>query len=352
MERAGFQCLAAIDFNPEAVAVFKANFPHVPQILERDLTVFPPHELARLIQAETVDVIVGAAGLIAVGAMVRDLADPRANDVDGHYDKLLLYARQFLESCDPCDMKCQPEIRHCGYTKQATGKLRSIRIPRQTFLVSNRTDFAERKLAWTYRSGMIEWTYAPQHAIKWYIDGEPPPELNETDGELSSEAYKGLFDQPIVLLENLRRSYSGLCFAGRAGGESVSRELCASMRFNNGIAEYSLDELLTIHGWSECNVSRIAFFNPRTEKLDRSNASSNLVIADGDTSFLKVCDRAEFAASDIIGVIHRNVERDRLEAVGAKILPNQWMSADTDKLCELPTLPRGISIAILKERGM
>jgi DNA (cytosine-5)-methyltransferase 1 len=59
MERAGFQCLAAIDFNPEAVAVFKANFPHVPQILERDLTVFPPHELARLIQAETVDVIVG-----------------------------------------------------------------------------------------------------------------------------------------------------------------------------------------------------------------------------------------------------------------------------------------------------
>lgn len=59
MERAGFQCAAAIDFYPEAVAVFKANFPHVPQVLERDLTVFSPRELAGLIETETVDVIIG-----------------------------------------------------------------------------------------------------------------------------------------------------------------------------------------------------------------------------------------------------------------------------------------------------
>lgn len=59
MERAGFRCLAAIDFNPQAVAVFKKNFPHVPQALERDLTAFPPRELARLIETNKVDVIVG-----------------------------------------------------------------------------------------------------------------------------------------------------------------------------------------------------------------------------------------------------------------------------------------------------
>lgn len=28
MKRAGFDCLAAVDFNPEAVAVFRANFPN------------------------------------------------------------------------------------------------------------------------------------------------------------------------------------------------------------------------------------------------------------------------------------------------------------------------------------
>ncbi len=59
MERAGFDCLAAIDFNPEAVAVFKHNFPHVSQALEKDLTAFPPQELARLIGNGKVDVIVG-----------------------------------------------------------------------------------------------------------------------------------------------------------------------------------------------------------------------------------------------------------------------------------------------------
>ncbi len=114
--------------------------------------------------------------------------------------------------------------------------------------------------------------------------------------------------------------------------------------------EYGLDELLTIHGWSKTNLSRIAFFNPRTEKLDRSNAASNLVIADGDASFLKVYDRPEFSSSDIIGVINRNVERDRLEAVGMKMLPNQWLAVDTDMLCGLPSVPKGISIAILKGR--
>lgn len=59
MERAGFRCLAAIDFNPEAVTVFKRNFPHITHSLERDMTIFPPAELARLIETKTVDVIVG-----------------------------------------------------------------------------------------------------------------------------------------------------------------------------------------------------------------------------------------------------------------------------------------------------
>lgn len=59
MERAGFQCLAAIDFNPEAVATFRANFPKVPQVLEKDLTKFAPAKLASLIGTNHVDVIAG-----------------------------------------------------------------------------------------------------------------------------------------------------------------------------------------------------------------------------------------------------------------------------------------------------
>jgi DNA (cytosine-5)-methyltransferase 1 len=72
--RAGFRCLAAIDFDPQAVANLKANlaernhpgFAPVTHTLQRDLTRFPPEELADFLVPHSpfraprlVDVIVG-----------------------------------------------------------------------------------------------------------------------------------------------------------------------------------------------------------------------------------------------------------------------------------------------------
>ena len=59
MERAGFTVLAAIDFNPEALSVFRTNFHNVAHVLQQNLTIFSPRELAKLIGAAEVDVIVG-----------------------------------------------------------------------------------------------------------------------------------------------------------------------------------------------------------------------------------------------------------------------------------------------------
>lgn len=59
MENAGFECLAAVDFNKEAIQVFQANFPQVPHVLQRDLVQFQPAELQQLIGSHEVDVIVG-----------------------------------------------------------------------------------------------------------------------------------------------------------------------------------------------------------------------------------------------------------------------------------------------------
>jgi DNA (cytosine-5)-methyltransferase 1 len=59
LERAGYAILAAIDFNAEAIKVFRKNFPSVVQVLEKDLTKFLPSELAKLIGNDDVDVIVG-----------------------------------------------------------------------------------------------------------------------------------------------------------------------------------------------------------------------------------------------------------------------------------------------------
>ncbi len=59
MERAGFKCLAAIDFNAEAVATMQKNLSHIKHVLHRDLTVFGPDDLSELIGVKQIDVIVG-----------------------------------------------------------------------------------------------------------------------------------------------------------------------------------------------------------------------------------------------------------------------------------------------------
>lgn len=59
LQRAGLQGLAAIDFNTEAIQVFRANFRNIPHILEKDLTQFSPSDLEALIGTNRVDLIVG-----------------------------------------------------------------------------------------------------------------------------------------------------------------------------------------------------------------------------------------------------------------------------------------------------
>src|SRR5579884_3441207 len=59
MVRAGFQCLAAIDFNQEAITTFRANFSKDTLALCKDLTKFPPDKLAAKLGINHVDVIVG-----------------------------------------------------------------------------------------------------------------------------------------------------------------------------------------------------------------------------------------------------------------------------------------------------
>ena len=59
LKQAGLTTLAGIDFAPDAIAVFRANFPEVPLVLERDLTAFPPEDLAALIGRDRVDLVVG-----------------------------------------------------------------------------------------------------------------------------------------------------------------------------------------------------------------------------------------------------------------------------------------------------
>ncbi len=89
MVRAGFHCLAAIDFNAEAVATLKANLPQVPHALERDLTQFPPEELAVLLGVKQVDVIVG-------GPPCQGYSNVRRVDGSNHGARLKVDPRRHL----------------------------------------------------------------------------------------------------------------------------------------------------------------------------------------------------------------------------------------------------------------
>jgi DNA (cytosine-5)-methyltransferase 1 len=89
MERAGLQCLAAIDFNKEAIAVFQANFSHVPHILEKDMIRFSPRELNKLIGDAKPDVIVG-------GPPCQGFSTARQVDGANHGERLKEDPRRYL----------------------------------------------------------------------------------------------------------------------------------------------------------------------------------------------------------------------------------------------------------------
>jgi DNA (cytosine-5)-methyltransferase 1 len=57
--RSGFQCVGAVDYNKEAIAVFRQNFPGVEHAFHEDLTEFLPEEFAELTGVKEIDVIVG-----------------------------------------------------------------------------------------------------------------------------------------------------------------------------------------------------------------------------------------------------------------------------------------------------
>ncbi len=288
------------------------------------------------------------AGLVALGAMICGLASPNANDLDGHYEALTRYTRQYLESCRACDMRCRPQAKGCGYTTEVSGRVRYK--GEHLYAVSERTDLVRGEI-WFFGQGVDRWLNPPL-SIDWQIEGEPLPQLVDETEALPEQVYDVIVDGAQIVAENLQRSFSGLCLAGRVAGEIASREAYASIKFHIGDMEYGLPGLLTVHGWHNSReVSRVTFFNARTQEIGRSSYAPALVVADGDLSFLRVLDRPEFQTSDVIGVIHRIIERDNLESIGNRMLGlRQWYDDDTDSMEWLPNMPKGVSVAILKRR--
>lgn len=59
LKKAGYKELAAIDYDLEAIEVFRDNFPNVSHILQKNLNSFKPEQLSELIGTKYVDLIIG-----------------------------------------------------------------------------------------------------------------------------------------------------------------------------------------------------------------------------------------------------------------------------------------------------
>ncbi|MGL3211642.1 hypothetical protein [Bradyrhizobium sp. BR 1433] len=290
-----------------------------------------------------------AAGLIVLGALVRDLGRSEATNLTNHYQALLQYATQYLGGCANCDVRCHPALKGCGYVAETSGLLRHNQR-KESFPIAGIAGSNNPTLIVRIKDGT--WVVYPKSAVNLRIDGDPLPKLADETGALPAAAYQEIIDGAHIIPRNLKESFSGLCFAGRATGHSATYAACDSIRFKCGALEYSLPELLAVHGWSTSNrISRVSFFNSRTEQMDRAGSESALVVADGDASFLRVIDAPQFQRSDVIGVINRSVDRERSEAVGNRIVGlRQWFIEDSEVRDGQPEPPTGIHLLQL-QRG-
>lgn len=89
MQRAGFKCLAGIDADAEAIEVFRANFPAVEHVLQKDLQKFLPKDLAALLQNQAIDIIVG-------GPPCQGFSNVRKVDWSNHGSRVKRDKRRYL----------------------------------------------------------------------------------------------------------------------------------------------------------------------------------------------------------------------------------------------------------------
>lgn len=293
-----------------------------------------------------------AAGLVLMGALIRDLGDAKANDRAGHVDRIVAYCRQFLDHCQRCSLEtCDSKMARCGFDAKSDGILRSSQriFSGMRFQVKRHSGDAEYPF-WMLPHKKGGWMTPSIHQDlhHFHIDGQPPPVLERAREGLQAEPYAALVESLSVLDDNLQTAYSGLCFAGHVSGAAATRSRLEQITFLIGGRSYRLSELLTVHGWSSSQVSRVAFFNSRTKVFDRNVVRASLVVADGDVSCRRVKAAAHFQQSDLIAIIDRTIDRNRLADVGQEVAPSQWYRRDADLLSALPAPPKGISVAIVK----
>ena len=271
-----------------------------------------------------------AAGLVALGAFISDLSDSNANDKSRHYDTLLGYAQQHLVKCKNCKLKCRPDLTNCGYSSESTGVLRNVNKLREKYYVQKDTDLKTKDLRLATKqdgTGIKIGFHSPEGTHKYYIDGGAPLSLGSSTNQYDSDSLKEIFSDTFIN-DNFKTSYSALCYAGVASGETATQSDLAKFIFKT-LKHKSLSQLLPIYGWDNGNteLSRVIYYNSRGQGTFTQPANSpNLVIADGTDALNSVLSQhKKLGGADVIAVVSRIIERDKMEEFSDRLDSlSQW----------------------------
>ena len=265
------------------------------------------------------------AGLVALGCLRQRLAHRGANDLESHFERIVNLA---------CDGAHSVKLRR----KRERGIFRFDKVEGELLWLRKEASGNLRRVSVSRKS-----------SVHWYFDGEPPVEACEGEAIGFGRLYAAL---PVcggpLMEENLRFSDSSIVLVSRPAGEAGTRQIMESIRLRNGEDEASLASLLTINAWTPAKVSRVRFHNCRTNRIDRPGVDVSVAVADGDSAFLESL--TKFRESDVIGVVHRTIERERLEDVGTRLADlQQWYNEAPCDITRAPW-PAGLTIRLLKRK--
>lgn len=275
------------------------------------------------------------AGLLTLGALRFRLAQRGADDLEEHFSRIQALARTGHTNRPLCD------IRNRG--KRAG-----------PFLVGDIEQDTGHVWVQHASVGDVRRLITPAAAMNWRFQDEPPLYLQSGAQVPYRELYTRLLPGAShVCPENLSRSDSAIWLMTRPTGEAVTRAVAANIRFASAGGEIGLDELLTIRQWASERISRVVLFNTRTGEPDRCTRRPQLVVADGDIAFLRALNERDMQEADVIGVVPRNLPRDRLEALGHRLADlEQWYSRDDSLPGMIRNLPPSVAAAVLTRRAM
>jgi hypothetical protein len=269
-----------------------------------------------------------AAALIALGLMRRRLEVPDAGDLASHLARL----RQLQQAGGGRTILRRVNNKKRRYRFEPARKDGALWV-----FVEGRTGERNRILE--------------EFAYDWHVDGEPPVQVTRGGPIANHPILQALFENSgSVLPENLARTDSAICLAGRVVGEAQTQEGLSAVRFRCDDELRSLGSLLTVHGWHDGRVSRVMYYNPRTRELDRAARHPLVVSVDGTAAYARAHADSRFADSDLIAVIPRTSESDQLEALALQLASlTQWYTPQECPADIAARVPPGVTVMLLQK---